>query len=340
MSRSSLRARSSCAATRRWRDSWSSSISRTLRSTRPAWAARSRIEPLLRRVHRVAGWHRDGERTEQLAAVADREDAAPSNGPGAPRRRSETAPRPGSSRGPPGHGAELAADVEPDLRAVGAGRPRQDPAIRGRTSSVEYGLATRSENSLITSYGVARRPYTSRWAIRRSANVRTSTSANTATMTIRTTVAIAAPADAVRPMNARARATRPRCRRSEAMRTSATSGLLDHDVDVVEPEREDRDQVRGRDPDEDPEARRRPGSRRVTMPDHSPRRPEDGHDRRARRSRRCHRRPRCDGDEPAERLALLGARAPGSAGSARRPTPRAPWIMSDDDPRRGLPDAG
>ena len=42
MFRSSCLARSSCAATIRRRDARSSSISRTLRSTSPAWAARSR----------------------------------------------------------------------------------------------------------------------------------------------------------------------------------------------------------------------------------------------------------------------------------------------------------
>ena len=42
MLRSSLRRSSSCAATRRCRDARRSSISRTLRSTSPAWVARSR----------------------------------------------------------------------------------------------------------------------------------------------------------------------------------------------------------------------------------------------------------------------------------------------------------
>ena len=41
--------------------------------------------------------------------------------------------------------------------------------MRGSTSSVEYVSDMRSENSLSTSYGVARRPYTTRSAIERAA---------------------------------------------------------------------------------------------------------------------------------------------------------------------------
>jgi hypothetical protein len=40
-------------------------------------------------------------------------------------------------------------------------------AVRGSTSSFEYVSARRSENSVITSYGVARPPYTTRSAMRR-----------------------------------------------------------------------------------------------------------------------------------------------------------------------------
>ena len=79
-------------------------------------------QPLLRRVHRVAGGHRDRERAEQLAAVRGPRRASP-------RRRSgellaaerDGARGSGAPRGHPVLGAELAADEEPD---PGAGRPR------------------------------------------------------------------------------------------------------------------------------------------------------------------------------------------------------------------------
>ena len=72
--RSSRRRSSSCAATRRCRDALSSSISRTLRRTRPACDARSLTN--LRRAGSSGsfGGCRDRERAEQLAVVPNLDD--------------------------------------------------------------------------------------------------------------------------------------------------------------------------------------------------------------------------------------------------------------------------
>ena len=149
----------------------SSSISRTFRSTRPACAARSVTEPLLRRGQRLVRRHRRptarpaappgaGPATAASApAMAGSAVAGDRNGVG-PRRVG----RPGAGR------TELGRRRAATPSARGAPRPLgEDPRHprearpRWRTSP-----AIRSENSDSTSYGVARSPYTRRFASRRA----------------------------------------------------------------------------------------------------------------------------------------------------------------------------
>ena len=138
------------------------------------------------------------------------------------------------------------AVVQPDRRRVGADGRRQDLRHPSSTSSLAYVPATRSENSLSTWYGVARRPNTSRSAIR----VATPRSGQTAMPT-----ATPPPGTPYRPRRRRERrARRPprrRPRRAEQQhREDRVDDLLDHDVDVVEAVLQDRDPDRHGDQDQ------------------------------------------------------------------------------------------
>ena len=155
MLRSSRRRSWSCAVTSRRCEARSSSTRRTLRRTRPACDARSRTR---RSFDGFIG---------SLGASRPRGRRGARPGP-EPRRRS----RPRSSGGPrPSRGrpprARRRSATRPPVAAPRPGgatpwpsRPRWPGpricAMRPRTSSVAYDSPTRSENSVSTSYGVAR----------------------------------------------------------------------------------------------------------------------------------------------------------------------------------------
>ena len=149
--------------------------------------------------------------------------------------------------------------MQPDPRDVGAGRGRTISAIRGRTSSVEYASPSRSENSAIASYRVARRPYTRRRASRFTGrNVKTSTRATTATAGRDPgDEELSLGGDGARRAEERERreqeAEEAEQEHEEDHQDDVHDGLLHHDAHVVEAEGEDGGGGRDRDPDQDPE---------------------------------------------------------------------------------------
>ena len=127
----------------------SSSIRRTLRSTSPACDGEIADQPLLGRRHRVVRRHRDRDRAEQLALVAHLERSVPRHGEG---RQRDRLPRRSARRA--GHVAADRSSPPTSSQIVTVSAPVPAPridAIRGRTSSVEYVSAIRSENSVRTS---------------------------------------------------------------------------------------------------------------------------------------------------------------------------------------------
>ena len=135
MLRSSLRRSSSCAATSRFcaacrssRRALSSSVSRTLRSTSPAWAARSRTSFSLVGIHRVVRGHGHRQGARAARPVLDARFGAEVVGP----RAGSAVGRPRRDR------AELVLDAsQTTARSAPTPSPRTR-ASRGSTSSEEY----------------------------------------------------------------------------------------------------------------------------------------------------------------------------------------------------------
>ena len=165
--RSSRRRSSSWAATSRWRELRRSSISRTLRSTRPACEATCAEQLVLGRRHRLAGRLGDGEQPEQLAVVTHRHHPVAVERGRARRRRSRRRRR--RARRSASRLAAPAA-VRPPARPPPARRRRHsDHGPRHRGAAAPPSCTCRpsaSAKSDSTSYGVARAPYTSRLASR------------------------------------------------------------------------------------------------------------------------------------------------------------------------------
>ena len=150
MSRSSFLARSSCAATIRRRDSGGRPPARrSAGRARPVPRRRSPVVPA--RGHRLVRRHRDADLAERVALVSNLEGTFP-------RTR-------GGIGGGPGRDRDGAAPVPSRIATRSAPMPSpRTRATRGSTSSSEYVSPRRSENPASTSYGVARSPYTIRFA--------------------------------------------------------------------------------------------------------------------------------------------------------------------------------
>ena len=125
--RSIFRRSASCASTSRRRDARSSSISAALRRTSPACDARCLQQFVLGAGQRLTPRLLQGQRAEQLTAMGNGyrarcplEGGEPAVGAERDGRRWGCAVRPDRGR------AQLRADPDPRLGAVGPGRPGQD----------------------------------------------------------------------------------------------------------------------------------------------------------------------------------------------------------------------
>ena len=250
--RSSLRRSSSWAATRRSRDerrssrrARSSAVSRTFRSTRPAWDARSASSfssanvtgsfagLVSVRAPRSSPWCRTSatrsapatSMTSRSSSGSHTSSAAIAGDDAARRRRSPTR----------SHTSALVAPVPSAIAR----------ASRGSTSSVANVSPIRSAKTERTSYGVARLPYTRRFA-KRCARVRSGWNA------IATIGCCHDREHHVRLSVGADRRSDPDDDRKvddryERGERAHDDRLVDHDVDVVEPVLQDRDRRRERD---------------------------------------------------------------------------------------------
>src|SRR4249919_511793 len=167
MLRSSLRRSWSCAVTSRRCEARSSSTRRTLRRTRPACDARSRTRRSFDGFIGSLG----GIATESAPRSSPRSRTSTTVSPSIEGRASFATKTNAAGSASVGHEAAGRSSAPRRSHTLAEPAPVAWPricAMRPRTSSVAYDSPTRSENSVSTSYGVARLPYTTRSAMRRA----------------------------------------------------------------------------------------------------------------------------------------------------------------------------
>ena len=151
-------------------------------------------EPQVGRRERAPGKWRNGDRADELAAVAHRELVLRAG------KRWQHVPvqRHGRERRTDGSSGQVAAGTSSSptrnhTHAVAAPLPSTRICAMCDSTSVDgYELAMRSDSSVSTSYGVEREPYTRRCAVR-SAPVRTRSKANATTAVAATDSAVFGP---------------------------------------------------------------------------------------------------------------------------------------------------